>query len=104
MVVKTFTTLGATFFTTGAKLVMALPSRWSGVLSTCTLTGGCFGSSFACAYLVHNRPEPHRMSDPPSNRVLSRAAIGLFSLIRLVGSSVGSSFLVRYISQSDTHM
>src|SRR5712675_2755279 len=36
---KTFTTLGATFFTTGAKLVVSLVSRLIGELSTITLGG-----------------------------------------------------------------
>src|ERR1044071_1797678 len=36
---KTFTTLGETFFTTGAKLVVSLVSRFRGALFTTTLGG-----------------------------------------------------------------
>src|SRR5438045_9679562 len=44
---KTFTTLGATFLTTGAKLVVSLVSRLRGLVSTATFGGGPLLSAFA---------------------------------------------------------
>jgi hypothetical protein len=65
-VTETLTTLGATFFTTGAKLLVTRPSRETGESFT-SRRKGAFVFSFACVHGVNISMEPISNAVPPSS-------------------------------------
>ena len=66
---NTLTTLGETFFTTGAKLVVNLLSRATGDSLTSRRKGATFELSFAWAHGVNPGEVANNHAAPPSSAV-----------------------------------
>ncbi len=77
IVTKTFTTLGTTFFTIGAKLLPSFTSRANGLLSTCTCNGA-FCVSLPSEAVLKARPVPKVNAAPPSKSTLSLSGLSDF--------------------------
>ena len=77
---KILTTLGATFFTIGAKLVPSFTSRASGVLSTWTFSGAFF-VPLASSPLLRAKPVARESADPPNKRMLITSGLSDFLVI-----------------------
>src|SRR3954468_8678081 len=82
---KTFTTLGATFFTTGAKLVVSFVSRFSGLLSTSILGGSALLVPFPWA----NGLRPSATAPMARAPLRKRADILHAALLFVIGSRAG---------------
>jgi hypothetical protein len=83
MVTKTLTTLGATFFTIGAKLFPSFTSRANGLLSTWTCKGA-FGVPLPLSPLFKAKPVARESAVPPSKSVPN--ASGLIDFLVIVFS------------------
>ena len=77
IVTKTLTTLGATFFTIGAKLLPSFTSRANGLLSTCTCNGA-FCVSLPFDAVLKARPVPKDNAAPPSKSTLNLSGLSDF--------------------------
>jgi hypothetical protein len=80
IVTKILTTLGATFFTIGAKLVPSFTSRASGVLSTWTFSGAVL-VPLASSPLLRAKPVARESADPPNKRMLITSGLSDFLVI-----------------------
>src|SRR5271165_6040626 len=88
IVTKTLTTLGATFFTIGAKLLPSFTSRANGVSSTCTCNGA-FCASLPLDAVLKARPVPKDNAAPPSKNTPNLSGLSDFlvmnSFVRFMG-------------------
>jgi len=80
---KTFTTLGATFLTIGAKLVASCAFRNNGLLSTCTCNGA-FWVSLPFDAGLKAKPVPKDNAVPPSKSVLNLSRPSIFFVIEFL--------------------
>jgi hypothetical protein len=79
-VTKILTTLGATFFTIGAKLLPSFTSRVNGVLSNWTCKGAfCVPLSFAPLFKA--KPVARKSAEPPSKSVPHTSGFSDFLII-----------------------
>src|SRR5271165_6469121 len=107
IVTKTLTTLGATFFTIGAKLLPSFTSRANGVSSTCTCNGA-FCLSLPFDAVLKARPVPKDNAAPPSKSTLSLSGLSDFlvmnSFVRFTDcepTDLTKAFLEHYKVQSE---
>ena len=77
---KILTTLGATFFTIGAKLLPSFTSRANGLLSTCTCKGA-FCVPLPFSPLFKAKPVARESAEPPSKSTPNASGLSDFLVI-----------------------